>query len=288
MSRFFRKGLTSSPRGGAGFSLIELMVALVLGLLVAGAAFAIFHANQLSYRSNEGLNRVQESARVAFELMSRDIRAAGGSACSNVARPNVEHANSAEEVAFLTAPLSSVSPQTELTTVSGDDTAYRITASTTSSLTLDAAQIADATTAFNVNDQLVLCNANQLYIVRATSVTPTTVAFTPATTVALTADPLAPAATVMLARYRNTRWFAADNSLFVSRAGGAREEVAQGVQNLAVSYLETGGNTYNPVPANWANIVAVRVNMTLVGQDGEGRAISRNVSNVVSLRSRTP
>lgn len=33
----------TSRRLAAGFSLIELMVALVLGLLVTGAAFAILH-----------------------------------------------------------------------------------------------------------------------------------------------------------------------------------------------------------------------------------------------------
>ena len=72
----------TSRRLASGFSLIELMVALVLGLLVTGAAFAILQSNQATYRSNEGLNRIQENARIAFELMSRDIRAAGGSACS--------------------------------------------------------------------------------------------------------------------------------------------------------------------------------------------------------------
>lgn len=66
-----------SRSDAAGFSLIELMVALVLGLLVAGAALAILQSNQATYRSNEGLNRVQENARIAFELMSRDIRSAG-------------------------------------------------------------------------------------------------------------------------------------------------------------------------------------------------------------------
>ncbi len=274
----------STRKGAAGFSLVELMVALILGLLVVGAAFAIFHSNQTTYRSNVGLNRIQENARIVFELMSRDIRAAGGSACSNMARPDTEHTNTAQENAFLNTPVSSPASATEFTVVSGDDTAYRITNSTTTSITLDAAQIADARDAFSVNDQLVLCNANKLYVVRATSVNATTVGFTPATPIAMTADPLAPPSTVMLARYRNTRWFVADNSLFVSRSGGPREEVAQGVQNLGVTYLEDGA--YTPTPTNWTNVLAVRIDMTLTGEDIEGRAFARNASNVVSLRSR--
>ncbi len=275
----------AAKRGQHGFSLVELMIALALGILVVGAAFAIFHSNQRSYQANQGLNRIQENARIAFELISRDLRAAGGSACSNIARPDAEHINSAEETIFFNSPVSSASPATEFTAVSGDDTAYRVTNSSTSSITLDPAQLADATQAFNVNDRLILCNANKLYVVRATAVNATTVSFSPATPIALTADPLAPAPTVMIARYRNTRWFVADNSLWVSRSGGAREEVAQGVQNMAVSYLENG--IYTNAPANWTNVAAVRVDMTFVGQGIDGNALTRNASNVVSLRSRS-
>lgn len=275
----------AAKRGQHGFSLVELMIALALGILVVGAAFAIFHSNQRSYQANQGLNRIQENARIAFELISRDLRAAGGSACSNIARPDAEHVNSAEETIFFNSPVSSASPATEFTAVSGDDTAYRVTNSSTSSITLDPAQLADATQAFNVNDRLILCNANKLYVVRATAVNATTVSFSPATPIALTADPLAPAPTVMIARYRNTRWFVADNSLWVSRSGGAREEVAQGVQNMAVSYLENG--VYTNAPANWTNVAAVRVDMTFVGQGIDGNALTRNASNVVSLRSRS-
>lgn len=269
-----------------GFSLVELLIALALGTLVAGAAFAILHSNQRSYQANQGLNRVQENARIAFELISRDLRSAGGSACSNIARPDAEHVNSAEETLFFNSPVSSANPAAEFTAVSGDDTAYRVTNSTTSSITLDAAQLADATQAFDVNDRLILCNANKLYVVRATAVTATTVSFSPATPIALTADPLAPAPTVMIARYRNTRWFVADNSLWVSRSGGAREEVAQGVRDMAVSYLENGA--YTNAPVIWRDVTAVRVNMTFVGQGPDGATFTRNASNVVSLRSRTP
>ena len=67
----------------SGMSLIELMVAMVLGLVVLGAAFAVFMSNQATFRVNEDVNRMQENARVAFEMISRDIRAASGSACSN-------------------------------------------------------------------------------------------------------------------------------------------------------------------------------------------------------------
>lgn len=74
----------SGPRRSvAGVTLIELMVALVLGLIVAGAAMAVFITTRQTYVATESLGRLQEGARVAFELMSRDLREAATIPCSN-------------------------------------------------------------------------------------------------------------------------------------------------------------------------------------------------------------
>lgn len=70
-------------RRQAGFSLIELMIAMLIGLLVVGAAVGIFLSNRQVYRATEGVGRLQEGARVAFELMSRDLREAAGNPCVN-------------------------------------------------------------------------------------------------------------------------------------------------------------------------------------------------------------
>lgn len=70
-------------RSQVGFSLIELMIAMVIGLLVVGGAVGIFLSNRQVSRATEGVGRLQESARVAFELMSRDLREAAGNPCVN-------------------------------------------------------------------------------------------------------------------------------------------------------------------------------------------------------------
>jgi type IV pilus assembly protein PilW len=64
-----------------GFSLVELMTALLLSLLLIAATISVFLSNKRAYSATEGLGRIQESARIAFELMSRDIREAGGNPC---------------------------------------------------------------------------------------------------------------------------------------------------------------------------------------------------------------
>ena len=66
-----------------GMSLVELMLAMALGLVVTGAAVALFSTNRMTYTVSENLGRMQESSRTAFELMSRDIRDGGGTPCDN-------------------------------------------------------------------------------------------------------------------------------------------------------------------------------------------------------------
>lgn len=72
-----------------GFSLVELMIALVLGLILIGGVINIFVANRQAFRTSENLARVQENARTAFDLLSRDLREAGGNPCGNRTIVNV-------------------------------------------------------------------------------------------------------------------------------------------------------------------------------------------------------
>ncbi|HEY0686735.1 MAG TPA: prepilin-type N-terminal cleavage/methylation domain-containing protein [Steroidobacter sp.] len=69
-----------------GFTLIELMISMLLGVVVIGGALGVILANRQSYRINEGLSQVQESARTAFELLARDVRQAGVTGCNNDGR----------------------------------------------------------------------------------------------------------------------------------------------------------------------------------------------------------
>jgi type IV pilus assembly protein PilW len=67
----------------AGFTLIELMVAMLLGLIVIGGVTSVFLANQQVYRTNDALGDVQDSTRTSFELLAQNIRNAGLLGCGN-------------------------------------------------------------------------------------------------------------------------------------------------------------------------------------------------------------
>lgn len=76
-------GRRRAPVDARGFSLIELMIAMVLGLVVISGVTSVFLANQQTYRANAALSDVQEGSRIAFEMLARDIRGAGLTGCDS-------------------------------------------------------------------------------------------------------------------------------------------------------------------------------------------------------------
>lgn len=76
-------GATRCTQRVHGFTLIEMMVAMLLGLIVIGGVISVFLAGQQTYRTNEALGDVENGSRTAFELLARDIRDAGLSGCDN-------------------------------------------------------------------------------------------------------------------------------------------------------------------------------------------------------------
>ena len=65
-----------------GFSVIELMVAMVIGLVLMAGALSIFFSSRVTFSTNEHMARLQENGRVALDLVTHDIRSAGYNGCS--------------------------------------------------------------------------------------------------------------------------------------------------------------------------------------------------------------
>lgn len=68
-------------RATQGATLVELMIAMVLGLLLLGTCAYFYIASLSSTRSTIAVSRLQESGRMAMELIGRDIRGAGDLLC---------------------------------------------------------------------------------------------------------------------------------------------------------------------------------------------------------------
>jgi type IV pilus assembly protein PilW len=75
--------LPSSRRKQSGVTLIELMVALVLGLLVSAGIIAVFSSTSKSNQVQRQLSRVQEEGRFAVARLKDDLRMANAQYCSS-------------------------------------------------------------------------------------------------------------------------------------------------------------------------------------------------------------
>jgi type IV pilus assembly protein PilW len=65
-----------------GVSLIELMVAITIGLILMAGVLSIFLSSKVTYMANEKTARLQENGRVALDLIQHDVRSAGFMGCA--------------------------------------------------------------------------------------------------------------------------------------------------------------------------------------------------------------
>ncbi len=61
----------------AGFSIVELMISLLLGLLLMTGVIQVFLSSRQTYATNEAMARQQENGRFALEFIARSARTAG-------------------------------------------------------------------------------------------------------------------------------------------------------------------------------------------------------------------
>ena len=64
-------------KGADGFTLIELIVAMGIGLVVMAAVTTTFMAQARFYNAQEHINAMQQNARAALDVMTRELKMAG-------------------------------------------------------------------------------------------------------------------------------------------------------------------------------------------------------------------
>lgn len=70
-------------RKQSGLSLIELMIAITLGLVLMAGVMQVFLSSRVTFSTHQAMSRVQETGRLAMEFLSRDIRMAGFMGCAS-------------------------------------------------------------------------------------------------------------------------------------------------------------------------------------------------------------
>lgn len=362
----YRKQPMKPRTAQSGLSLVELMIAMLIGLLVVVAAGGVFLANKRVYASTETLNRIQEGTRAAFELMSRDIREAGGNPCSASAVVVNQLSNGSNTwwtgwmegihgYDGTDAMASGASGMGQFGSnagqrVSGTDavevhgafgSGIRVTGHAQPSAVLDVG----STTGLQTNDILMVCNMDYAFVFQATGLaagnkiqhnggsslncaqefqyqSPCTgtgasgafgYCFVPGATPSAQCIGYG-RGPAFVAKVQTVRWFVGNNSRggrslyrasLANRSNGNTPdtlyeayEVIEGVEDMQITYLETGASGYVAAGSvtDWSQVLAVRIEMLVTGTEGalsaretqgvDGQALRRRVTHVVQLRNR--
>ena len=72
-----------------GFSLVEIMVAMTLGLVLLGGTITLYASSKNSYRLQENIAGMQENARFAIHALRREVEMAGFPLARNIMPFNV-------------------------------------------------------------------------------------------------------------------------------------------------------------------------------------------------------
>lgn len=292
-----------------GLSLIELMIALTLGGLVVLATIGIFSSNKQTFTATESLSRVQENSRVAYEIMTRDIREAGGNPCdtrglllSNVLgdttpwwaswdRPVFGYENGL--VGFSAAGTDAIElkggSQEVFTVESHQPISANIKINATGHTLMD-------------DDIVMICDFKQAAIFQisnANSATATIVhnpgsgtpgncskglGFKKPRDCSTNGTTKVYGPNSIISKLNAAQWYVADNgrggrSLFrrvLRSVAGANqlvpEEIAEGVQDMQLEYLVNTGTAYQAanLVTDWQQVIGVRVVLSMQGNERIG------------------
>jgi len=72
-----QKTLYPCKKSDGGFTLIELMIAMAVGLVLLGAMYGVFTMHNKTFSTQEQIAEMQQSARAGMDMMTREIRMAG-------------------------------------------------------------------------------------------------------------------------------------------------------------------------------------------------------------------
>ncbi|MHB1075516.1 PilW family protein [Thiobacillus sp.] len=282
-----------SPRGQSGFGLVELMIAMTLGLVLLGGIGYLYIGSRGAFRTTDNLSRIQENARYALDMMSRDIRMAGYVGCGNmasvrvntIANPPVPPMTIGNALIGYNSGTGWANPTT-ITRVANTDVlsvmgAFSNGINLTGNLAPQNAnvQINGNPDSFQAGDVLVITNCVNADVVKATNVanagTIVTFAHSNASNTGNRIGVYGPDAFVM--RINQYSYFIGTNpagnpALYRVGLSGSAEELVENVQDMQFNYgLDTNADgavdSYSKTPGNWAQVVSVTVSLLMRSPD---------------------
>ncbi|MFN6969682.1 MAG: PilW family protein [Rheinheimera sp.] len=306
-----------------GFTLIELMVSMVLGLFVVGGVIGVYIANSRTSQVNEQMAQVQQASQISFQLLGKDVQHAGYSGCANITPPQVVNMLApvpwwANWVGGLQG-FDSAAPNFgggSITPLATADSLHVMFGRGVSSTVVSHNALAAVPLVINenlggivTNDILLGCDSKMGVIFRASNVSFNNISHAVGGAVPANVSlnfGIAPDGTRYLRNLSNdvgtvmalesVAWFVGTqggiSSLYrVALLSGViqTEEVIQNVDDLQLEYLEQNANNYVPaiLVADWSMVMSVRATLTLTDNPTMPMALGmRQISQVINLRNR--
>ena len=303
-----------------GLTLVELMVALTLGLLVIAGVGSVYLANQQIYATSQNLSQYQENIRYVFEMMTRDIRQVDGTPCrkrqvyryepqSTIVKDThygggyVEwsfgiegYAGNVASVdrAFGTGAAARVTGTDAIRTTSGIGKVYNVTQhnATNHVFTLDG----------NPSGALfIVCNLNSAATFSGT---------VSGSTITYSADLSGSYGNESrVTSFSQAFWYVGCNGLaacdtaegrslyrgqsnLAASGGDSPNPMINGVRDLQFEYLTRGTTNYAATVASWNDVIAVRVTLDLFPPEVENlpdsapAPMTPRLTHVIALRNR--
>ncbi len=289
------------PEKQKGLTLIELMIALLIGLLILLGVFAMFMANKRIYTEQESMARLQENARFAIGMLVKDIHMAGYVGCSHDTDALVNHLNDGDNdqqiFSFVLAVegsenagpwqpsgstdmVASILPGTDALTLRYfSPLDIRIS----SAMPATSAQLnVDDTGELQVEDIIAVSDCDSSDVIQITQVqsSPSRLQHAPGTAISpgnRTPHVLQKSygAGAQIMRFISHRYHVGNNangvpSLFRKSIDGSTLELIEGVENMQLLYGEdlTGNSIADSYViatnvTNWDNVVSIRLGLLL-------------------------
>lgn len=228
-----------------GLSLIELMVALLLASVLLLGVLQIFDANRRTHLLQESLSRIQESGRIATDMLAKELRNAAFAGCVVDDSFLIDHLGAVGEYiagidnATAQTPAiggAEVAIGTDVLTVKGAFDACGGNGRISANLGGNAIELTESC-GLSVGQEVLIANCNAGDYTRVQEVSGS------APTVTLTAEHAFGAAygpESKVYRYYARTYFISRSGnlpgLFVSENGGAARELVPGIEDLQVRY----------------------------------------------------
>ena len=311
------------PQNQRGASLVETMVALVVGLAITSAALSNYMGNRTAYKQIEGLARLQETARIAAALLESDIRQADGSLC----RRNLPFTNATANNNWWAQPANGVQGfnstvadgrASGISRQAGTDSITVWSANANRVVQVRAAASAGNGTTFTVDTVANLAAGSLAAVCNYDAEVLFTVSAASGTTVSTSSAVNGFGPGSLITALEANHWYIGQktaisngslNNLALRRTtlgsngSTTSDEIMENVSDMQITYL-AGDVNGRPTAAsyvdatliiNWSQVLAARITLTLrspeaiaVGAAGAASAATYQVPITAAIRSRLP